>query len=327
MNTYESSKFFLQSELTDFAKIKKANIESDVPLVRDVARYIMDSGGKQLRPLLMFFFQKLLNEGCEQLRIKTIKMAAAIEFIHTATLLHDDVIDSSGLRRNKKTANSIFGNAASILVGDFLYSRAFQIMVQLKSPKIMHVMAETTNLIAEGEVLQLMNCNNPDVTECEYLRVINYKTAKLFEASCMIPGILSNAEDSQITACGEFGVCFGTAFQLTDDVLDYSGSEEEIGKRLGDDLKEGKATLPMINLIQISDINLQKTLKDAIKNPNSAPFTEIAGLMKKSGALEYAASVARDQVKLAQNSLSKLPNNHIQDKLSDLLTFIPNRTA
>ena len=252
-------------------------------------------------------------------------MACVIEFIHTATLLHDDVVDESGLRRSKETAFSLFGSAPSVLVGDFLYSRAFQIMVEVDNRKIMEIMANATNTIAEGEVLQLMNCNDPDINEERYLKVIRYKTAKLFQASCEIPVALSNLNEQSINAAGSFGIHLGTAFQLTDDVLDYVGAESEIGKKLGDDLREGKPTLPLIRVISTSDDNTKKKIKTTIKNPSDTDLEKVVQLIKQSDAIEYTKKLALKECLLAKSSLSDFKPSFHKKILIDLLDFVINR--
>ncbi len=326
MEDYQELTKILNSDLSNLNKNILKSLNSDVVLINEVSKYIIDSGGKKLRPVLMLFFQKLISESDSSLNEKVIKMASAIEFIHTATLLHDDVVDDSALRRNKITANSLFGNAASILVGDFLYSRAFQIMVSIKSDKIMQIMADTTNKIAEGEVLQLMNCNDPELNEEQYLKVIKFKTGKLFEASCMIPAILAGSNQNLVNASGNFGLHIGTAFQLTDDVLDYNGSEDEIGKKLGDDLREGKPTLPLIHLIKtINDSKEKKLLKLAIEKPESASFSKIIHLIRNSDALEYTKNLAVNECNKAKKELSNFPDNIFKKKLINLLAFVTSR--
>ena len=276
-----------KSEMAIFDELTKNYLDSDVELVNQVANHIVNSGGKKLRPILMFYCKSLFANISKEAEINVHKMAVAIEFIHTATLLHDDVVDESAMRRSQPTANSLFGNAASVLAGDFLYSRAFQIMTDVGSTEIMSIMANTTNKIAEGEVLQLMHCNNPEVSEKEYLKIIYYKTAMLFRASCAIPAIITNQTPEIIDTCKNFGGHIGTAFQITDDLLDYSGTEREIGKRLGDDLREGKATLPLIRLMSTSDKDTTNLLKGTILEPEGAPFDQIVCLIKGSDAIDY----------------------------------------
>ena len=318
----------IKKELEDVTKEIKIQLKSEVALIEQVANYIIDSGGKRLRPALVLLMAKVITEGEEVQATEysqLIKMACVIEFIHTATLLHDDVVDESGLRRSKETAYSLFGSAASVLVGDFLYSRAFQIMVEVDSKKIMRIMADATNTIAEGEVLQLMNCNDPDIDEDRYLRVIRYKTAKLFQASCQIPGAILNFDEKFIQTAGSFGAHLGTAFQLTDDVLDYVGAESEIGKKLGDDLREGKPTLPLIRAASISDINIRTQIRDAIKNPNEANLEKVVQLIKESDAVEYTTKLAEEECLLASKNLDIFKPSSGKKILLRLLKFVIER--
>ncbi|MDR2837493.1 MAG: polyprenyl synthetase family protein, partial [Azonexus sp.] len=244
--TLESLNTLIGPDMKAVDKVIRESLYSDVALVRQVAEYIITSGGKRLRPALL-----LLTAGALGYQgTRHHDMAAVIEFIHTATLLHDDVVDESALRRGHDTANALFGNAASVLVGDFLYSRAFQMMVAVDDMRVMQVLSNATNIIAEGEVLQLMNCHDADVDEARYMQVIHYKTAKLFEAAAQLGGILGHATTAEEEALARYGMHLGTAFQLIDDVLDYSGAEADTGKHLGDDLAEGKPTLPLIHVMQ-----------------------------------------------------------------------------
>ena len=314
-----------KSEMAIFDELTKNYLDSDVELINQIANHIVNSGGKKLRPILMFYFNNLFSNISKEAEINVHKMAVAIEFIHTATLLHDDVVDESAMRRNQPTANSLFGNAASVLAGDFLYSRAFQIMTDVGSTEIMSIMANTTNKIAEGEVLQLMHCNNPEVSEEEYLKVIYYKTAMLFRASCAIPAILSNQTPEIIDTCKNFGGHIGTAFQLTDDLLDYSGTEREIGKRLGDDLREGKATLPLIRLMSTSDKDTTNLLKGTILEPEGAPFDQIVCLIKGSDAIDYTKKKVLSECDSAKACLEKFKENNAKKALMELISFIYKR--
>ena len=314
-----------KSEMAIFDELTKNYLDSDVELINQIANHIVNSGGKKLRPILMFYCKNLFSNISKEAEINVHKMAVAIEFIHTATLLHDDVVDESAMRRNQPTANSLFGNAASVLAGDFLYSRAFQIMTDVGSTEIMSIMANTTNKIAEGEVLQLMHCNNPEVSEEEYLKVIYYKTAMLFRASCAIPAILSNQAPETIDTCKNFGGHVGTAFQLTDDLLDYSGTEREIGKRLGDDLREGKATLPLIRLISTGDKKTTSLLKSTISDPDGAPFDQIVCLLKDSDAIDYTKKKALYECDSAKACLEMFDETDAKKKLMELISFIHER--
>ena len=314
-----------KSEIAIFDELALTYLESDVELINQIAYHIVNSGGKKLRPILMFYCKNLFSNKNKEFEINLNKMAVAIEFIHTATLLHDDVVDESAMRRSQPTANSLFGNAASVLAGDFLYSRAFQIMTDVGSTEIMSIMADTTNKIAEGEVLQLMHCNNPEVSEEEYLKVIYYKTAMLFRASCAIPAILSNQAPETIDTCKNFGGHVGTAFQLTDDLLDYSGTEREIGKRLGDDLREGKATLPLIRLISTGDKKTTSLLKSTISDPDGAPFDQIVCLLKDSDAIDYTKKKALYECDSAKACLEMFDETDAKKKLMELISFIHER--
>src|SRR5436305_2825247 len=267
----------------------RRRLESDVALVRQVAEYIVTSGGKRLRPALL-----LLACGAAGYRGEArLQLAAVVEFIHTATLLHDDVVDESQLRRGHSTANAAFGNAAAVLVGDFLYSRAFQMMVEVDNMRVMQVLAEATNAIAGGEVLQLMGSHDPEVDEARYLEVIRRKTAKLFEAAARLGAVLARSAPELEDGLARYGAHVGTAFQLIDDVLDYSGDEAAIGKQLGDDLAEGKPTLPLIHALRSGDAAEQAVVRQAIVAGGRADFGAVLGAMRRCGSLEYARSAAR----------------------------------
>ena len=314
-----------KSEMAIFDELAKTYLNSDVKLINQIAHHIVNSGGKKLRPILMYYCKNLFSNISKEAETNLNKMAVAIEFIHTATLLHDDVVDESAMRRSQPTANSLFGNAASVLAGDFLYSRAFQIMTDIGSTEIMSIMADTTNKIAEGEVLQLMHCNNPEISEEEYLKVIYYKTAMLFRASCAIPAILSNQTPEKIDICKNFGGHVGTAFQLTDDLLDYSGTEREIGKRLGDDLREGKATLPLIRLMSTGDEKTINLLKSTISDPDGAPFDQIVCLLKDSDAIDYTKKKALYECNSAKACLEMFEDTDAKRDLLELISFIHER--
>ena len=292
----------------------RAQLYSDVVLIRQVAEYIIHSGGKRLRPRLVVLSAQVLGYQGTQHHI----LAAVIEFIHTATLLHDDVVDESDLRRGNQTANALFGNAASILVGDFLYSRAFQMMVQCDNMRIMEILAETTNIIAEGEVLQLMNIGNIHTSEAAYLQVVQYKTAKLFEAAMRLGAVLNHADTDTENALAQYGMHLGTAFQIIDDVLDYTGAAEEIGKNVGDDLAEGKPTLPLIYALTQGSMQEQTLLRQAIAKSDRAHIAQILPIIQASGALEYAREVAKAQSILAKNALLSTPDNAYKAALLSL---------
>ncbi len=293
-------------------------LRSEVALVSMVADYLIGAGGKRMRPVLLLLFARALrtkqrpaNEADHP-----VLLAAVVEFIHTATLLHDDVVDESDLRRGRETANAAFGNAASVLVGDFLYSRAFQMMVEVKRLDIMQVLADATNTIAEGEVLQLMNCNDPDVDEERYLKVIRYKTAQLFEAAALVGALLANAPASAQAAAAEYGRRIGTAFQLIDDVLDYAGVTTEIGKNVGDDLREGKPTLPLIHVMRHGTPHERTLVRRAIEHGQTEDFDTILAAIETTGALAATRSRAHSEVRAARAALESLPDSPYRDALS-----------
>ncbi len=297
-------------------------LASDIVLVNQVSQYIIGAGGKRLRPLSVV----LAARACGHRGQNHVPAAAIIEFIHTATLLHDDVVDGSDMRRGRNTANHVFGNEASVLVGDYLYSRAFQMMVELGDLRIQEVMANATNTIAEGEVLQLMNAHDPETTEKRYLDVIYRKTAKLFEAGAQMAAILSGSPREIELAMVEYGRHLGTAFQLVDDVLDYKSTAEELGKNLGDDLAEGKPTLPVIYALANAPAAEAARLREAIENGGIADLDQITRLIESSGGLEYTARTARREKELAVEALGKLPASSYRDALVSLADFAVART-
>ena len=299
----------------------RARLHSDVALVSQVAEYIIGSGGKRLRPMLVLLAARAAGYQGE----RHIDLAAVIEFIHTATLLHDDVVDESALRRGQATANAQFGNAASVLVGDFLYSRAFQMMVACDNPRIMEVMADATNVIAEGEVLQLMNIGNLDLDEAGYFQVIQYKTAQLFEAGARLGAILAGLPAAQEQALADYGRGLGVAFQIIDDVLDYSGDLTDIGKNLGDDLAEGKLTLPLLYVLNRGTAEAQITVRTAIEAQDRHHFAAVLHTVQSSGALEYARQRAAEAVARAHAALSILPDTPTRPALAALADFALNR--
>lgn len=302
--------------------VVRTRLHSDVALVRQVAEYIISAGGKRMRPALL-----LLSAGaCGYSGTRHHELAAVVEFIHTATLLHDDVVDESSLRRGRDTANAVFGNPASVLVGDFLYSRAFQIMVGVGSMRVMQVLADSTNVIAEGEVLQLMNCRNADIEVDAYLRVIRYKTAKLFEAAGRLGAILGEAGAEIEEAMANYGTHIGTAFQLIDDVLDYSGQEAETGKHLGDDLAEGKPTLPLIHVIQHGTSTQASLVRDAIENASSERFADVLEAVRTSGALDAARRQGVVEAEMAKAALTALPDSKFRETLLQLADFAVQRS-
>jgi len=309
----------------DLQRVDQTIVErlaSDVVLVNQVSQYIINGGGKRLRPLSVL----LAARACGHQGQQHVPAAAIIEFIHTATLLHDDVVDGSDMRRGRNTANHVFGNEASVLVGDYLYSRAFQMMVELGDLRIQEVMANATNTIAEGEVLQLMNAHDPDTTEQRYLEVIYRKTAKLFEAGAQLAAILSGSSRETEQSMIEYGRHLGTAFQLVDDVLDYTASAEELGKNLGDDLAEGKPTLPVIYALANAPAASAAQLRAAIENGGIDDLAQITRLIETSGGLEYTARKARQEKELAIEALGRLPASGYRNALVALAEFAVART-
>ena len=289
-------------------------LDSGVPLVGEVARYIISAGGKRLRPVLLLLTCGVL--GCRN--PQRFNLAAVVEFIHTATLLHDDVVDESTLRRGRSTANEVFGNPASVLVGDFLYSRAFQMMVETGSMRVMQILADATNIISEGEVLQLMNMHDAELDEEGYLRVIRSKTAKLFEASARLGAVLAGATPEIEAACAEYGQSLGTAFQVIDDVLDYDGDTEEMGKNLGDDLREGKATLPLILAMRLGTPEQATLVREAIQTGSTEELATIANIVRQTGALDRTRAAAAEQAQRAIDAARQLPQNDYTNSLLEL---------
>lgn len=298
-------------------------LHSDVVLIRQVAEYIIGAGGKRLRPALVLLSARAL--GCTGEQVHT--QAAMIEFIHTATLLHDDVVDESALRRGRDTANALFGNAASVLVGDFLYTRAFQMMVGTHNLRVLEVMAEATNIIAEGEVLQLLNIGNTDVDEDAYLRVIQYKTAKLFEAAGRVGAMLAAATAEQEAALAAYGMHLGTAFQIIDDVLDYTGDAATIGKSLGDDLAEGKPTLPLIHVMQHGQPADADCVRHALSHADREHFPAVLAAVQRSGALDYAREQARLAAERAVSALDAIPDSDTRTAMIELARLSVAREA
>jgi octaprenyl-diphosphate synthase len=299
----------------------RTRLDSGVLLVRQVADHIVAAGGKRLRPALLLLCAGALGyRGGARL-----EMAAVVEFIHTATLLHDDVVDASDLRRGRSTANAAFGNAASVLVGDFLYSRAFQMMVGLDNARVMRILADATNTIAEGEVLQLMNCHDPDVDEARYLDVVRRKTAKLFEASARLGGVLGGASAALEDGLARYGMHLGTAFQVVDDVLDYSGAAQETGKSLGDDLAEGKPTLPLIRAMQAGSAAQRDLVRRAILEGGREDFAPVLDAIKSTGALDYAQAAAAREAETAAQAIAGLPASACRDSLLELAAFSVTR--
>ncbi|MDK4679403.1 polyprenyl synthetase family protein [Kingella negevensis] len=313
----------LEHDLDRVNAVISRAVQSDVALISQIGTYIISAGGKRLRPILTILAGKSIGYDDEKL----YSLAAMVEFIHTSTLLHDDVVDESELRRGRKTANNLFGNAAAVLVGDFLYTRAFQLMVGSGSLKILEVMAEATNIIAEGEVMQLMNIGNVDISEAQYLQVIQYKTAKLFEAAAQVGAILAGATAEQEQALKNFGMYMGTAFQIIDDVLDYSGSVEQIGKNVGDDLAEGKPTLPLIYLMQQGSEQAAQDVRVALQNADREYFEVIHRHVTESNALNYCMEQAQQAVDKAVECLKMLPENEVTHAMREMAKLSVKRVS
>lgn len=298
-------------------------LQSDVPLVSEVSQYIIAAGGKRLRPALVLLMCGALGYRGEQ----RLNLAAVVEFIHTATLLHDDVVDESTLRRGRSTANEMFGNPASVLVGDFLYSRAFQMMVEVGDMRIMQTLAEATNVIAEGEVLQLMNMHDAALSEEGYLRVIRSKTAKLFEASARLAALLAHSSPVVEQHCADYGRALGTAFQVIDDVLDYDGDVAEMGKNLGDDLREGKVTLPLIIAMQRGTDAERATIRQAIETGGTEQMAQIVAIVQQTGALQATRDAATAEAQRALDALLTLAQNPYSDALEQLASQLLARRS
>ena len=299
----------------------RRELHSDVVLINQLASYIIDSGGKRLRPVTVL----LATRACGYAGDAHIAAAAIVEFIHTATLLHDDVVDESSLRRGRQTANAIWGNQASVLVGDFLYSRSFQMMVDIGSMRVMEILADTTNTIAEGEVLQLLNCHDADTSEERYMAVIHSKTAKLFEAAAQLGAVLADRPREEELALGRYGMHLGTAFQLIDDVLDYSASSAELGKNIGDDLAEGKPTLPLIHAMRHGTAEEARVIREAIEQGGLEYIDIVTRTIESTGALDYTARLASDEADRAIASLAMLPESPAREAMLGLARFAVSR--
>ncbi len=297
------------------------SLRSEVSLINTIGEHIINSGGKRLRPALVLISSGIFGE----IKSQQHELAAIVEFIHTATLLHDDVVDESQLRRGKSTANHLFGNAASVLVGDFLYSRAFQMMVKLQNMRVMEILSEATNIISEGEVLQLLNVHNADVTEQGYLKVIHFKTAKLFEAAARLGAVMSNANSKDENALGTYGMHLGTAFQLIDDVLDLSGDVNQIGKNLGDDLSEGKPTLPLLIALNRGDATQAATIRNAIEKGGLDELPAVLAAVQATDALNYVRQLAEKEVNLSCDAIAYLPDSTHKTALINLAKFAVKR--
>ncbi|WP_076417122.1 octaprenyl diphosphate synthase [Colwellia sp. UCD-KL20] len=301
-----------------------SQLQSDVALINQLGIYIVNGGGKRMRPMLTVLAAKALGYNNNE----HISIAAIIEFIHTATLLHDDVVDESNMRRGRETANALFGNSASVLVGDFLYTRSFQMMTKLNNMRIMDILSDATNIVAEGEVLQLMNCNDPDTTEESYLEVIYCKTAKLFEAATRLAAVVSEQSEEIELAMLNYGKHLGTAFQLVDDIMDYTADAKEMGKNVGDDLSEGKPTLPLLYAMQHGSEVQKQLIKDAIEHGNGMDNLEdILKAMDETGSLKYTQEKAEEEADKAIASLNLIPESQYKQALIELAHVAANRTT
>jgi octaprenyl-diphosphate synthase len=320
--TIEAIREFMAADMHAVDEVIRRRLESGVPLIRQVAHYIVGGGGKRLRPMLLLLSAGAFGYGGPHRH----ELAAAVEFIHTATLLHDDVVDESELRRGRATANALFGNSAAVLVGDFVYSRAFQMMVEVDSLRVLRVLADATNVIAEGEVMQLVNCHNPDIEEHGYLEVIRCKTAKLFEAATRLGAILGAAPSAEEDAIADYGTHLGTAFQLIDDVLDYSGEQAVIGKNVGDDLAEGKPTLPLIYAIKHGAPQQAQLVRHAVEQGGRGDLAAVVDAIRSTGALDYAREQAQRESRAACDALGRLPHSRQRGFLLQLADFAVTRT-
>ena len=306
----------MAADMLQVDRVIGQRLSSDVALINQISHYIVNAGGKRIRPRLVLMFSEALGfAGTER-----FELAAAVEFIHTATLLHDDVVDESSLRRGRQTANAMFGNAASGLVGDFLYSRAFQMMVSVNRMHVLEVLADATNVIAEGEVMQLMNMHDPDLSVEDYLRVIRYKTAKLFEASARLGAVLADAGHAVEEACADYGRSLGTAFQLVDDLLDYEGDALSMGKTVGDDLREGKPTLPLLLAMARCSDEDRQLMRHAIEHGNTSRLDDILTIVRRTGALQATREAARAEADKACAALASLPDTSARKALLELST-------
>ncbi len=321
MSTPSNALSLIAADMAEVDRVIAQRLDSGVPLVGTVSQYIISAGGKRIRPALLLLMAGAIGYTDPQ----RFNLAAIVEFIHTATLLHDDVVDESTLRRGRPTANESFGNPASVLVGDFLYSRAFQMMVDTGEMRVMEILADATNVIAEGEVMQLMNMHDANLDEAGYLRVIRSKTAKLFEASTRLAAIMANGSSELEKVCAEYGQALGTAFQVVDDVLDYDGDASELGKNLGDDLREGKNTLPLIIAMQRGTPAQSELIKHAIENGDITALADIVAIVKSTGALEATRAAANTEAQRAIAALEHLPVTPYREALHTLAAQLLDR--
>ncbi len=320
---FEDIQQLIQDDITKTDEVLVEHLSSDVALINQMSSYIVNAGGKRLRPLLLLLCARATDYQGTHHHL----MAAVIELIHTATLLHDDIVDESELRRGKDTANEVWGNAASVLVGDFLYSRAFEMMIKPESMRIMTILSKATNEIAQGEVLQLLNCQNAALTEAEYYQVIERKTAVLFQAATQIGGILSEVDNAQEKALKDYGLYLGNAFQIIDDVLDYQSDASTMGKEVGDDLSEGKTTLPMIYALENTSGADKQLLEDAINNADNSKIQQVIAILQSVKAFEYTREQAQKSADLAKQSLSIIKDSEYKDALIALCNLSLQRKS
>ena len=321
--TPPSAAAVLTADMQQVDTVIQRRLASDVAMINQIATYIISAGGKRIRPKLVLLFSNALGfAGTDR-----FELAATVEFIHTATLLHDDVVDESALRRGRQTANALFGNAASVLVGDFVYSRAFQMMVSVNRMRVLEVLADATNVIAEGEVLQLMNMHNPDISVDDYLRVIRFKTAKLFEASARLGAILADADPAVEESCAAYGRALGTSFQLVDDLLDYEGATEQLGKNVGDDLREGKPTLPLLLAMERGTADERDLLRHAIEHGEVARLPDIVEIVRHSGAIAATREAARAEADKAAQCLGVLSPSIFREALLEFCVRSVERSS
>ncbi|ARD44913.1 octaprenyl diphosphate synthase [Colwellia sp. PAMC 21821] len=312
-----------QQDMTAVNDLIFSKLHSDVALINQLGVYIVNGGGKRMRPLLTVLAARAIGYKGEE----HLQLAAIVEFIHTSTLLHDDVVDESNMRRGRETANAMFGNSASVLVGDFLYSRSFQMMSELSNLRIMDILSDATNIIAEGEVLQLMNCNDPDTTEDSYMKVIYCKTAKLFEAATRLAAVIAKQDDATELAMLNYGKHLGTAFQLVDDIMDYTADAQEMGKNVGDDLAEGKPTLPLLYAMKHGTDQQKALIRDAIEHGNGMDhLDDILAAMKQTGSLVYTQKKAEQEADKAINAIAMLPESEHKQALISLAHIAANRS-
>ncbi|MDH5338465.1 MAG: octaprenyl diphosphate synthase [Rubrivivax sp.] len=311
------------ADMREVDAVIQARLASEVALIDQISHYIVNAGGKRIRPRLVL----LVSQALGYVGPERHELAAIVEFIHTATLLHDDVVDESSLRRGRATANAVFGNAASVLVGDFLYSRAFQMMVSVDRMRVLQVLADATNVIAEGEVLQLMNMHDPDLAVADYLRVIRFKTAKLFEASARLGAVLADSPPEVEERCASYGRSLGTAFQLVDDLLDYEGDSRELGKNIGDDLREGKPTMPLLIAMERGTAAERQLIRQAIEGGEAPRLEDVVAVVRRTGALDATREAAQREADAARQCVEPMPPSAARDALLDLCVRSVHRSS